>query len=75
MISVAREPAAARQDSWPRPAASESLVARVARIVAEWRRRVRDREQLARLSERELRDIGMTPGDAAWECAKPFWRR
>ncbi|HEX7969332.1 MAG TPA: DUF1127 domain-containing protein, partial [Stellaceae bacterium] len=76
MISVAREPVAARvrRDRRPQAAASEGLIARIARIVAAWHRRARDREQLARLSERELRDIGMTPGDAAWECAKPFWR-
>jgi uncharacterized protein YjiS (DUF1127 family) len=43
-------------------------------LLAEWRRRVRSRAVLARFSARELRDIGLTPAEAARECAKPFWR-
>ena len=76
MISVAREPCAARLDLDHRPhaAASGRPIARVVRIFAAWRRRMQSRAQLARLSERELRDIGVTPAEAAWECAKPFWR-
>ena len=76
MISVAREPAVARLRQDPRPpaAASERLAVRVARTLAAWRWRARSRTQLAHLSERELRDIGLTPADAARECAKPFWR-
>jgi len=39
-----------------------------------WQRRVRARQELAGLDARALRDIGVTPGDADRECAKPFWR-
>jgi uncharacterized protein YjiS (DUF1127 family) len=39
-----------------------------------WRRRLREREQLARLSERELRDIGVARGALFDELRKPFWR-
>jgi uncharacterized protein YjiS (DUF1127 family) len=39
-----------------------------------WRRRVREREQLARLSERDLRDIGVARGTLYDELHKPFWR-
>jgi uncharacterized protein YjiS (DUF1127 family) len=40
----------------------------------EWRRRGRDRHQLAQFDERMLRDIGLTRGDACHEINKPFWR-
>jgi uncharacterized protein YjiS (DUF1127 family) len=40
----------------------------------QWRRRARDRAQLAALSCRELRDIGLTRSDVACEATKPFWR-
>ena len=40
----------------------------------EWRRRARDRAQLARLDDRMLRDIGLTPADAEFLANKPFWR-
>ena len=76
MISVAREPVAprVRRDQWPQAAASERLVVRVVRMLATWRQRGRGRTQLALLTERELRDIGLTSAEAARECAKPFWR-
>lgn len=43
-------------------------------LVALWRNRRATRRDLARMSEHMLRDIGLTPGDAADEIAKPFWR-
>lgn len=39
-----------------------------------WRRRAQERTQLARLGERELRDIGVTPTAIYNEIRKPFWR-
>jgi len=44
-------------------------------MLAEWRRRLRSRQTLARLSAYELRDIGITVHDQERECAKPFWRK
>ena len=47
------------------------------RLLAElrlWRRRARERSQLARLSERDLHDIGMSRGTVYAELQKPFWR-
>ena len=44
------------------------------RLIALWRERARQRQALASLDERLLRDIGLTPYDAAYECNKPFWR-
>lgn len=43
-------------------------------LYKEWRRRARGRAELAALSDRELRDIGVTRYDAHHEIGKPFWR-
>jgi uncharacterized protein YjiS (DUF1127 family) len=40
----------------------------------EWRRRIHERDQLARLDDSMLRDIGLTRGDAEFLINKPFWR-
>ena len=42
-------------------------------LVLLWRARARDRQELARLSDRMLRDIGITRLDAERELRKPFW--
>jgi uncharacterized protein YjiS (DUF1127 family) len=75
MSSLAQRLVAARlrRDDRRDAAVTETVAARVGRTLAEWRRRARSRAQLARFSPRELRDIGLTPADAARECAKPFW--
>ena len=39
-----------------------------------WRERRRTRRELAAMSERELRDIGIYWSDIASEIGKPFWR-
>jgi len=39
-----------------------------------WRRRARDRAELAGLDDRMLKDIGLTRGDAEFLSNKPFWR-
>lgn len=39
-----------------------------------WRRRYRDRQELARWTERDLHDIGVSWSDIAHELEKPFWR-
>ena len=43
--------------------------------LGEWRRRACQRTKLARMSEWELQDIGLTPADAWREVHKPYWRR
>ncbi len=50
------------------------LVEAAARRLELWRRRARGRRALARLSERELRDLALSRSDARLEIAKPFWR-
>ena len=43
-------------------------------ILATWRRRARERQELAGLDQRTLRDLGLSPGDIQFEASKPFWR-
>ena len=47
---------------------------RVFATIREWRRRSRDRAQLATLDARMLADIGLTRGDAEFLANKPFWK-
>ena len=47
---------------------------RVLEQIAIWRRRSVERDQLARLDDRELRDIGLSRSLIYWELSKPFWR-
>jgi uncharacterized protein YjiS (DUF1127 family) len=39
-----------------------------------WRKRTRERNQLAKLDCRMLRDIGLTAADREFLVNKPFWR-
>jgi uncharacterized protein YjiS (DUF1127 family) len=39
-----------------------------------WRHRYQTRRELARWSERDLHDIGLSWADIADEADKPFWR-
>jgi uncharacterized protein YjiS (DUF1127 family) len=50
------------------------VLAKIGSELAEWRRRSRDRRALAAMSDRSLRDIGITRYDATFEANKPFWR-
>jgi uncharacterized protein YjiS (DUF1127 family) len=45
-----------------------------AALLRSWRARMEERAFLETLSERELRDIGLTRGDRRYEVDKPFWR-
>ena len=40
----------------------------------QWRRRTRERVELAALDDRMLKDIGLTRADAEFLSNKPFWR-
>ena len=39
-----------------------------------WRQRYQERQELARWTDRDLHDIGLSRSDIANEIAKPFWR-
>ena len=41
--------------------------------VAAWQQRSAGRRELANLTERDLRDIGITRNEAEAEANKPFW--
>jgi len=47
---------------------------RVLATLRQWRRRSRDRAELATLDHRMLRDIGLTEGEREFLANKPFWR-
>ncbi len=49
-------------------------VRRAAETVGVWHERRRGRVELARMSHYELRDIGISRGEALMEAGKPFWR-
>lgn len=51
-----------------------SLVTTAQHIAVEWHHRARSRAELARMSDCDLRDIGLTRTEVARERAKPFWR-
>jgi uncharacterized protein YjiS (DUF1127 family) len=52
---------------------AELLLAAI-RLLRLWAKRVRERDELARLDYRMLRDIGVTSVEIERECGKPFWR-
>jgi uncharacterized protein YjiS (DUF1127 family) len=50
------------------------LLARVAETLHVWRQRRLQRRELARWSERDLHDVGLSWSDIVYEAEKPFWR-
>ena len=52
----------------------QGLLSQLAETVHVWRQRYATRRELAQWSDRELHDIGVSPGDAIYEASKPFWR-
>ncbi len=42
--------------------------------IRRWRDRARQRAELARMSDREIRDIGVSRAEVWREVRKPFWR-
>lgn len=65
-------PQAKRRIEWGR--LPTAVLRRAVAVLREWRRRSRERAQLACLDERMLRDIGVSRGDVLREINKPFWR-
>lgn len=55
------------------PRRSEGRLRRWLRLPSIWNERSYQRRRLAELDDDRLRDIGLTPGEARRECAKPFW--
>ena len=55
-------------------AASHRLLSDFTALLRKWQERARGRRDLAALSDRSLRDIGLSRSDALREIRKPFWR-
>jgi uncharacterized protein YjiS (DUF1127 family) len=51
-----------------------ALLGEAASLARLWLKRCGERRALAAFDRRMLRDIGVTPGEAARELDKPFWR-
>jgi uncharacterized protein YjiS (DUF1127 family) len=43
-------------------------------ILTNWRRRARERRELASLDNRTIRDLGLSRSEVQFEANKPFWR-
>lgn len=56
------------------PRRTAGLLHHIGSTLGTWRRRLRERDQLARMDERTLADIGITRADAAFLVNKPFWK-
>ena len=52
----------------------DGWIRRVAAQLATWQRRLRERDRLAAMTDRELRDVGIARFEAAALARKPFWR-
>ena len=57
----------------PRRRHSSSGFSRLLSRLRSWRLRTQQRDELARLDERDLQDIGRSSADAYREAAKWFW--
>lgn len=73
IVAFERMARGGRYPAPPRRCLSTRL-ADVVALVRLWRRRSRERAQLAALSPQLLRDIGITPSEARREAEKPFWQ-
>ncbi len=54
--------------------ATSGLFARIFDRLLLWQERASQRQALASLDDRLLKDLGITRGEAAQEARKPFWR-
>ena len=53
---------------------ANDALSRFVETLQSWRRRSRERDELARLSEYKLHDIGLSRSMIAVEVEKPFWQ-
>ena len=75
MSAIRFEDVGGRVAELRRPAHSAgNAAARVFGALRGWRRRSKDRAQLAALNDRMLTDIGISRAEAEFLANKPFWR-
>jgi uncharacterized protein YjiS (DUF1127 family) len=65
------EPQLAFESPAPLPTAFRQ---RLSANLKRWRERIVARRHLAAMDARSLRDAGICPAAAAFECGKPFWQ-
>jgi uncharacterized protein YjiS (DUF1127 family) len=71
-VEATRSVARAGPDSVVRYA--RPVLDRARSIARVWQARYRYRQQLAKWSERELQDVGLSRAGIEYEVRKPFWR-
>ena len=54
---------------------TQFLISRLTGKLRTWRQRGRERAELARMSQAELHDIGVSSSEHWAEISKPFWRK
>ena len=69
----ARRPLIKLRRGRAKPAAVSAVSQAIAQM-RKWRRRARERAELAALGDRMLADIGLTRAEAEFLVNKPFWR-
>jgi uncharacterized protein YjiS (DUF1127 family) len=76
MVSIVNEVLRNTQSArrQPRHSALFDLGAATVATLARWQQRARERDELAHLDWRELKDIGLTSADVQALIDKPFWR-
>ncbi|MGA8756244.1 MAG: DUF1127 domain-containing protein [Stellaceae bacterium] len=77
MTAIRFEDARAHAPDTRRSSARTPVAGTATRMITRlghWRRRSRDRAQLARLDDRMLADIGISRAEAEFLVNKPFWR-
>ena len=47
---------------------------RILAVLRLWRRRARERNELARMNERDIKDLGLSEADWRFEIAKAPWQ-
>ncbi|HEX3536648.1 MAG TPA: DUF1127 domain-containing protein [Stellaceae bacterium] len=71
---AARLAVARRKAAFPTANGFALLFASLHARFDQWRRDKRSRTELARMSARELRDIGITSAERERECGERFWQ-
>jgi len=59
----------------PRGVLPLAVIRRIVSAIRLWRARARSRQELWRLSDNQLSDIGLRRQDVGYRLAEPFWRR
>lgn len=73
--NVISRPIAAPSFDWSTPAdIIVAPIASIASVLLTWQERLSVRNDLERMSTRQLEDIGLTKADIATEVNKPFWQ-